>query len=338
MDIEKAGTTKKNLNSLVLLRGIAVLIVCFCHFATAFWGKSSYFEYGKYGVQVFFVISGFVIPFSLLRGNFSWNNYHRFVYKRFIRLYPPYLAAVVLTFLLLFFKSKLHHAPFPENTANMIKTLFYAYIPDDNPVFWTLIVEAQYYLFVGCFFLLFFKYRKMTSFILLPLFLVVSQTTLLQGITFLHFIVFFFIGNLGFLIYEKIGRTIINCWVLLALLIYTFIFYNTPEFVSAFATIFFILIVKKRLPKILNFSGEISYSIYLIHYPLGLMIINLLRRRISDNYIWLIFIITTVIIFVVSWIFYKVFEEHCEVLSKKIKYNDVIKKGRKKQLQQLPDH
>ena len=330
MNIEKAGVAKKNLDSLVLLRGIAVCMVCLCHFATAFWSKNSLFEYGKYGVQAFFVISGFVIPLSLLKGNFSWNNYHRFIYKRFIRLYPPYLAALAVTLILLFIKSKLHHAPFPESSADIIKSLFYAKIPEDNPVFWTLIVEAQYYLFIGCFFLLFFNYFKTTSYILFPLLLVLSQTTFLQSITFLHFIVFFFIGNVGFLIHEKLGKATINYIVLLALVVYTATFYNTPELISAIATIIFILTFKKPIPRFFHFTGEISYSIYLIHYPLALMIINLLRRVISDNYVWLIFTITTSFIFIVSWIFYKVFEEYCEALSKKVKYTKVLNKEKVK--------
>lgn len=319
---EKLTVPKKtNLDSLVLLRGIAVLLVCLCHFATAFWGKNTFFEYGKYGVQIFFVISGFVIPLSLQKGGFTWSDYPKFILKRIIRLYPPYLAALALTFIVLFIKAKVHHTAFPESSADVVRSIFYLYIPADNPVFWTLIVEGQYYIFIGCFFILFSSYPKLTSLVLLPCLLVISQTDLLNNIVFLHFIVFFFIGNVGFLIFKGVGSYSLNYCVLLLLLIYTAIFYSNPEFVSAFLTILFILLVKHPLPSVCHTTGRISYSIYLIHYPLGLIIINLLGRILKGkDHIWLIFVITIVLTFIISWIFYKVFEEHCETLSKKVKY------------------
>ena len=60
---------KKHLSSLVLLRGIAALVVCFCHFGGALNHIDSvifkiFGEYGEYGVQCFFIISGFIIPYT----------------------------------------------------------------------------------------------------------------------------------------------------------------------------------------------------------------------------------------------------------------------------------
>ncbi|WP_461147988.1 acyltransferase family protein [Spirosoma pulveris] len=47
-------------------------------------------EYGKYGVQIFFVVSGFVIPLSLKKSNYDERGYPRFLWKRVLRLHPPY--------------------------------------------------------------------------------------------------------------------------------------------------------------------------------------------------------------------------------------------------------
>lgn len=92
---------KNKLDSLDLLRGIAVLAVCFCHFGGALSSGNWLAEifgylhtYGKYGVHVFFVISGFVIPLSLNKSQYTINQYGHFLLKRFVRLHPPYLVAL----------------------------------------------------------------------------------------------------------------------------------------------------------------------------------------------------------------------------------------------------
>jgi peptidoglycan/LPS O-acetylase OafA/YrhL len=74
------------------LRAVAVLLVLLCHMQLSASG-------GFIGVDVFFVISGFLITSILVggigKGRFSfWNFYGR----RFIRLYPALIAVTVLVF------------------------------------------------------------------------------------------------------------------------------------------------------------------------------------------------------------------------------------------------
>ncbi|MHB8208815.1 acyltransferase family protein [Mucilaginibacter sp.] len=45
---------------------------------------------------IFFVISGFVIPYSLFKANYELKHYFKFLYKRVLRLHPPYLAALLI--------------------------------------------------------------------------------------------------------------------------------------------------------------------------------------------------------------------------------------------------
>ena len=52
------------------------------------------------GVEVFFVIFGFVIPYSLLKSKFSFKNYGGFLKKRFVRIEPAYLISIVVIILL----------------------------------------------------------------------------------------------------------------------------------------------------------------------------------------------------------------------------------------------
>ena len=113
-----------------MLRGVAVLCVVFWHFGEVFWKDNAYvchqvhlppleltsrpfylgligwlghnrIEIGEFGVALFFLISGFVIPFSLLKvGN--W----KFFIRRCFRIYPTYLLGLSFTCAVLLFTSQ----------------------------------------------------------------------------------------------------------------------------------------------------------------------------------------------------------------------------------------
>ena len=64
-------------------------------------GIKSIAYYGKFGVQFFFVISGFVITYSMLNSGFQTKNYFRFLLKRIVRIEPTYLLVLLFTVILL---------------------------------------------------------------------------------------------------------------------------------------------------------------------------------------------------------------------------------------------
>ena len=83
------------------LRGLAALGVAWFHFAysnsnlnTGPFALSA--KYGNLGVEVFFVISGFILPYSLWKNDYTLRNYGRFILKRIIRLDPPCFAAIAV--------------------------------------------------------------------------------------------------------------------------------------------------------------------------------------------------------------------------------------------------
>ena len=83
------------------LRGLAALSVVLFHYTTrydAIFGRSGRlaagFPWGDYGVDLFFMLSGFVILRSLDRTTFAGD----FLVGRFARLYPAYWAAAAITF------------------------------------------------------------------------------------------------------------------------------------------------------------------------------------------------------------------------------------------------
>lgn len=131
------------------LRGLAAVGVILFHFTTRFdqvFGHTAsvvlYAPLGQYGVNLFFIISGFVIFMTLARTAKAMD----FVVSRFSRLFPAFWAAVILSFLLT------HLLGVPGKTVTletaalnfmMIHGLFK--IPDVDGVYWTLEIELIFY-------------------------------------------------------------------------------------------------------------------------------------------------------------------------------------------------
>jgi peptidoglycan/LPS O-acetylase OafA/YrhL len=104
----KGKMSGERLQSIQALRGLAALSVCLFHFLCANNNIApphfvhSAAEIGHFGITIFFVISGFVLPLSLFRGGYTLRAFPRFFAKRLIRLEPPYLVTVALATVLAF--------------------------------------------------------------------------------------------------------------------------------------------------------------------------------------------------------------------------------------------
>jgi peptidoglycan/LPS O-acetylase OafA/YrhL len=118
-------------------------------------------DYGWLGVEVFFVISGFVIPYSLYRGGYRIRDFFKYVARRIVRLDPPYLAAIAVILALAYVSSLKSGRPFviegqPVGSARLLLHLGYLNIFSRyewlNPSFWTLAIEIQYYVLMGLLF------------------------------------------------------------------------------------------------------------------------------------------------------------------------------------------
>jgi peptidoglycan/LPS O-acetylase OafA/YrhL len=80
------------------LRGIAILLVIGCHyevFARQLYGIP---KFGWIGVDVFFVLSGYLITNVLLQLKGSDSPFKVFYIRRFLRILPPYFAALALIY------------------------------------------------------------------------------------------------------------------------------------------------------------------------------------------------------------------------------------------------
>lgn len=80
------------------LRGIAIALVIACHyevFARQLWGLP---KFGWVGVDLFFVLSGFLITSVLLNLRGQETPFKAFYSRRFRRILPPYIAFTVLIY------------------------------------------------------------------------------------------------------------------------------------------------------------------------------------------------------------------------------------------------
>jgi peptidoglycan/LPS O-acetylase OafA/YrhL len=150
------------------LRGAAILsVLCFHLFVDEGYSVSGLGKIllpiarmGWVGVEVFFVLSGFLITGILLRARSATNYYQVFYARRVLRIFPVYYLAVALVFLVLvplgrhvgFFH--LHpigsFGPHEQlwywvNLSNLRTAFFPLLIPILSP-FWSLAIEEQFYL------------------------------------------------------------------------------------------------------------------------------------------------------------------------------------------------
>ncbi len=127
------------------LRFIAIFLVLIEHFADFIGSKISA---GYYGVDLFFVISGFLITGILLRsegGSFR-KSYFRFLGRRTLRIFPIYYLSIFILWLsgLEIVREKIAWL--------LLYSYNYAWVAFDIPYtpvnhFWSLGVEEQFYLF-----------------------------------------------------------------------------------------------------------------------------------------------------------------------------------------------
>jgi peptidoglycan/LPS O-acetylase OafA/YrhL len=123
------------------LRGAAAILVLIRHYfkISALGSVATYIDPGVMGVIAFFCISGYVIPWSVLR---KPTTVSQFVLSRAFRLYPAYWVS--LAFAALVSPIATH-----ELLANITMTQRFIGVPDAIGVYWTLQVELIFYVLIA---------------------------------------------------------------------------------------------------------------------------------------------------------------------------------------------
>ena len=98
--------------------------------------------YGSLGVDVFFVLSGFLITSLLIQARTRPGYYQDFYWKRALRILPLYFVFLLIT--LLVFKHSAVFVLFSALFLANISTIFH--VQNFGSPFWSLAVEEQFYL------------------------------------------------------------------------------------------------------------------------------------------------------------------------------------------------
>ncbi|MCW3082864.1 MAG: putative acyltransferase [Bacteroidetes bacterium] len=314
------------------LRAVAAFSVCLFHFICTVTGfidsnfVRTLFSTGHYGVQMFFVISGFVIPWSLFHSSYVIRNYFTFALKRLIRLEPPYIASLMLAVAHTYLRTMSAHYNGVDitPTATQIALHFGYLIPFVEgqhwirPVYWTLAVEFQYYLSIGLLFPLIASGKIFLR--ILSYLIILAGPFIIKGYLPLYLPVFLY-GIALFLFKAKIIG-----WLELVILtsvatIEIFMFHELGTFIYAGITYIAILFFSEFKSKILTFFGNISYSVYLFHSLTGLVILNYFSHIVtSPFYKFLLVLLALAVTTAASYIVYRLIELPSKRLSSRIKF------------------
>lgn len=287
------------------------------------------FKYGKYGVHIFFVISGFIIPYSMYSSNYKIRSFFKFVLKRIIRLDPPYIISIVLVIVTAYVKILLAYdisATMKISLTQVALHLGYLinFFPDYqwlNNVYWTLAIEFQYYLLMALVLVLFTSSNLFLRLLMYLLFMVGPMIPMVSaGAHFPYYAPLFLMGILVFQ-FKKNIITNVEFWLVFVMAA-AMVAYSQKEIVffglfAAFAILFF----ENVQLKFLSWLGRFSYSVYLIHPVIGASVVNILSHHVSGMWQKIgAVIIGIAVTLISSLIMYWLIEKPSKKWSSKIKF------------------
>lgn len=300
MEMETASSTerradlpgsseKQQIFTIEALRGLAALSVAWFHLTNTYsldWVRYSGF-YGGHGVTAFFVISGFIIPYSLHRSDYETAYFPRFMLRRLVRLEPPYLVSIVLALILWELGSRTpgFAGAAPTYSFGQVIAHFFYLIPlTDHPwlviVYWTLAFEFAFYVSMGLLWPLLSRRHLIFTAVLAAGIQAIDSTFCSDssGIALLFF--------LGICCARRLFR-LDAPWLSLVASVSTVaaLFWLTPPAIAIVALLTAALIAFVDIPRmrVLAFLGAISYSLYLLHVLIGGRVVNIGRRFIDGS-------------------------------------------------------
>jgi peptidoglycan/LPS O-acetylase OafA/YrhL len=283
------------------------------------WESGPFNAMGSYAVLVFFVLSGFLIAHSITEKCKSNSSYgfSDYLKDRFFRIYPPFVATLVLVFvldiiqfeyteqlysfkqyLINFSINLLQLQEFPLatyiNEHYMIEAFRFRVMGTNIPL-WTISIEWWLYIFYG--FLVFYivKVRRvkmvhwaMLLFLALsPLYYMFITARMDKGLTLI-----WFLGALGITAqlteFKNLSRRTLFLSILLLLTGLTCFFKMGYQgaILIFFLGFYFIMAHKldtlpivERSHGIAKFLADYSYSLYLTHYSLILFVMAVFRTQ-----------------------------------------------------------
>ncbi len=325
-------TVDKRLASLDLLRFFSALAVVFFHFGfRGMAGDERFLQtgypeiagvaiYGYLGVNLFFLISGFVIAWSAENRGFT-----AFAIARFARLYPGYVTCMSVTALAIaLFGMAPLSATLPQYAANLTMLSPAFGHPFMDGVYWTIVLEIVFYGWVALALLagVFERWKLplMAAWLALAM---LNEFAVDSGALRLLFITQyapFFIG--GVLLHHMTSRGISLETTTLAIAAFLFSLNSTgtmrewmldaysaapslPSLLAANAAIYLLVVAavayghRLRAVPWMTAAGALTYPLYLLHQHIGYIALNRLTPAIGR---WEAFALAVAGLIAISWL------------------------------------
>ncbi|MBK8816089.1 MAG: acyltransferase [Methylococcaceae bacterium] len=337
-NFEKPVNGQKNIEGIQYLRGLAALMVVFHHSRNSFGGEQLLPGFGFTGVDIFFVISGFVMAYTTqsldpnysLKGRLLYS--YEFIRKRLIRIVPLYYFCIVWVS-----RKELFKGVIPNDLLKDL--LFFPHVNSQYPAKvapiviqgWTLNYEMLFYILFGLGLILgkirtFFVITALSIFVVVGLFLnnegLIAKDVVLDFYT-RDIILEFGLGILAQKILFKwnLFQFSRSVWLVIALfgfiLLYKLSNIQNPRIILSGIPAFIIVVSITRASVdfksyLLKLLGDSSYSIYLFHLssfgaikPLQ----KLLESSANDDKTILLLVFASISVSVISGVIIHVFIE-----------------------------
>ena len=311
---------------------------------------------GYLGVDLFFVISGYIIAYVITKNEFEIKNNFSlldFIDRRIRRIFPVILFSILIFQIPFFFSlisSSLSSYAESINSIFLFNTNFhFNYINqqygDDSSLekpflhMWSIALEFQFYFFISFLYLIFFKYFKESHllFLIFAVFILsliycevnykINSTSnfylpLPRFWEFLFGIILLYFQKINLLKDHKKYYFIFPLIGMFIILVCLILFNNDSKhpsiltFLPLFGLALLLLFIKHNNfllnllnHYILNKIGKISFSLYVIHYPVFAFARIIFSKQDTISTLILIKILIPIIIFLLSILSYNFIEK-----------------------------
>ena len=303
------------------LRGVAILLVMSYHLFHYF----PFFNFGWVGVDLFFVLSGFLISNLLLASADSPNYFRNFYSRRSLRIFPLYYFILCLFYFggVFLFSDQGSDSIFYYLSSKKVWFLTFTqnllFVSEGAPEMpylthlWSIAIEAQFYLFWPLFMLLVKNKIKWICILILTIlawrcYLYLNNAP--KEVYYFHTLtrvdsmligsllsVFSYKNEIPNRFWFPFYFTVFS-FILIAIILYGNIYLDSPLIATfgytciglLFSSSIYILVKRKiRIFNLLfynpflRFTGRISYSLYIFHLPIYLVVITKINTLFGTN-------------------------------------------------------
>ena len=313
-----------------LLRFIAAMAVVMFHFLfrgqqgdwmpVSFEPLDIYARYGYLGVNLFFMISGFVILLSAVNRSAT-----QFVISRVTRLYPAFWVGVTLTALvIIFFGSSLfHQITLPDYLVNLTMLAGFVGVEDVDGAYWTLYIELKFYAVI--FVILLFNQIKKLEIIMIAWLVFILLSLFFPMPRIINFLLFpewapYFISGASFYLLKVQGISLLRLGILFIAFCLTlniavdgiaevnadYHIQADPMVAVLVVILFHIIFTLMVFNKLSWFRsawavkiGALTYPLYIIHQNIGYIIFTQLADVMNK---YALLLIVMIVLLALSWL------------------------------------